>query len=449
MAKPVPITCEGVQFPSIKALCIHYGVVQQKVVRRLSQGWTPEQSVDLIARSKKGSRGIPIEFNGILYGSLVEASNAFGVDPSTVAARVRKGYSIDDALMGQLKGRSGNRAKPIEFQGKQYDSREELCSKYGERWSNVQRRVNRGWTLEQALLIAPPPPRYRDVDGNARKHTWTAVRINDGNLEPAPDADGFKLYLITNMKNSKVYVGLTVNSLKRRLEQHFSAAKAGVKTVFANAIRKYGEQAFKIELINAEAKSFIQLQQLEVAEIAKRDSIRTGYNTAQGGSLGTTKEIIIEGKTFPSYAMAAEVFGVDPSVLSIRLTRLSWSPEEAVGLVPRDWESKEVAVTVEGRTHVSIKRAAEFYGKSYGTVHNRYRARGWTLEQALDIVPPPESSKYGGIGLVAFGKTYDSFVEAGRALGVNPESFRKRIQSGMTPEEAYRSARKKTGLLLK
>jgi hypothetical protein len=50
--------------------------------------------------------------------------------------------------------------------------------------------------------------------------------------------------------------------------------------------------------------------------------------------------------------------------------------------------------------------------------------------------------RYSGIFVKVFGKEYKSFGQAGRALGINPESFRKRIQAGMTPEMAYERARK-------
>ena len=163
-------------------------------------------------------------------------------------------------------------SEQFEFRGRTYASREELCAEFGQRWSNVQRRVNRGWTMEQGLLIEPPPPRFRDFDGHAREHKWKEVRLTDGRTEPVPDAGGYKLYFITNVVNGKVYVGLTVSSLPQRLKQHFAAARKGRKSAFTNALRKYGEEAFKIELINSAARTYDELQTQEVVEISRRDS---------------------------------------------------------------------------------------------------------------------------------------------------------------------------------
>jgi hypothetical protein len=82
----------------------------------------------------------------------------------------------------------------------------------------------RGWTLEQALGVQDAPPRFRNFEGHARDHKWKEVRVTDGKTEPIPDTDGYKLYLVTNTINGKVYVGLTIGdpeaALRRRAPGH-------------------------------------------------------------------------------------------------------------------------------------------------------------------------------------------------------------------------------------
>ncbi|MDP1686476.1 GIY-YIG nuclease family protein [Hydrogenophaga sp.] len=422
-------------------LAARYGLVATKVQQRLRLGWTAEQAVGIKPRVRQCNTGRPLTHDGISYGSLAEASRALGLDPLTVAARVSKGYSPEDALNGNLKGRSSHRSKSIEFRGQEYGSREELCRQFGQKWGNVLRRMNRGWTMEQALMLEPAPPRFRNHEGHARDHKWKEVRINEGLVEPVPDSEGFKLYVVTNTVNGKQYVGLTMTSLGQRLKQHFAAAKRGRKSAFSNALRKYGVDAFTISLIRSDAQSYAALQQQEVEEIERRDCIRNGYNTAKGGAIGTSKETMIAGKVFPSFAAAAEAYAIDPSVFALRLNRLKWSPEEAAGLVEREWEGKAQPVTIAGVEYTSLYNAASSLGVDYKLVHNRTHARGWTLEQAVGLSPPPEAGKYSGEALEVFGEQYGSIGEAARALGVNVESFRKRIRDGMTPEEAFRRAR--------
>lgn len=444
MSKNVPIICRGIQFPSVAAMCVHFGVERFKTHSRIQRGWTPEEAAGLVERVESIYRPKPVSFDGVDFPNLKAAAAALGWKDGTVQARIARGLSIADALRGNVKPRVGHNTKPVEFQGKKFRSKEELASTFGLTGALFAKRVKQGWTVEQALEIEPPPPRFRNFEGHAREQKWKEVRISDGKVEPVPDAEGYKLYLVTNSVNSKVYVGLTVGALTNRLKQHFAAARRGRMSSFANAIRKHGEDAFRIEQIANSARSYDELQEQEILEISKRDAIKCGYNTAKGGSLGTAKGLVVEGKQFQSYLEAAAHYGVDPAVMALRLGRLKWAPEEAVGLISRDWQGKEVAVTIVGKAYPSISSAALAFGLSYKLVHDRYRVKGWTLEQAVGVSPPPETAKYCGMFVKVFCKEYKSFGEAGRALGINPESFRKRIQTGMTPEMAYERARKKT-----
>lgn len=243
--------------------------------------------------------------------------------------------------------------------------------------------------MEQALGLEPPPPRFRNFEGHARERKWKEVRIADGRVEPVPDIKGYKLYLVTNTVNDKVYVGLTITSSEQRLKQHFAATRKGRKSAFTNALRKYGEAAFKIELIRSDARTYDELQEQEVLEIEQRGSIRNGYNTAKGGSIGTAKDVTVAGKVYPSYAMAAHAHGVDPVVFSLRLGRLKWSPDEAAGLIPRSGSGISEAVNVNGTTFASLQEAAAAHRVNYGTAWSRYRKKGWTIEQSLNLSPPP------------------------------------------------------------
>ena len=446
MSKTVPIICRGIQFPSVAAMCVYFGVERYKTHSRIQRGWTPEEAAGLVERVESIYRPKPVSFDGVDFPNLKAAAAALGWKDGTVQARIARGLSVEDALRGHAKPRVGYNTKPVEFQGKKFRSKEELASTFGLTGPLFAKRVKQGWTVEQALEIEPPPPRFRNFEGHAREQKWKEVRVSDGKVEPVPDADGYKLYLVTNSVNFKVYVGLTVGALTSRLKQHFAAARRGRMSAFANAIRKHGEDVFRIEQIANSARTYDELQEQEVLEISKRDAIKSGYNTAKGGSLGTAKGLVVEDRQFQSYLEAAAHYGVDPAVMALRLGRLKWTPEEAVGLVSRDWEGKEVAVTIAGKAYPSIRSAALAFGLSYKLVHDRYRAKGWTLEQAVGVSPPPETAKYSGMFVKVFGKKYKSFGEAGRALGINPESFRKRIQTGMTPEMAYGRARKKTPL---
>ena len=91
------------------------------------------------------------------------------------------------------------------------------------------------------------------------------------------------IYIIKNNINNKVYIGQTINKLNRRLKQHFSAARCGSNTYFAQAIRKIGEENFYIEPLEEVEIEFLDEQ--EIYWISKYNSYENGYNSTRGGQL--------------------------------------------------------------------------------------------------------------------------------------------------------------------
>lgn len=445
MVKPKQIVCDGVVYDSLLLLSQCFGVHQSTVARRLRDGWSPEEAVGISPKPKRKGHGTSVTYMGKSYPHLKALADELQIDANTFRARLARGYSLEDAAAGQMRPRVSALSETIDFDGKKYPSKDSLAKSHGTTWSVVGRRLLRGWTMRQALGIDPEPPRFRNHEGHARDNNWKKTRQTLGKIEPIPDAEGYKIYLITNSVNGKQYVGLTIGTLPDRLKQHFAAARKGRKAPLPNAIRKHGENAFSIELIRADAQSYAELQDQEIHEIAARDSIRSGYNSAIGGAVGITKPITIAGKHFGSRAQAAEHYGVDATVFNLRINRLKWTPEEAAGLTEKTWKGKEVAVEVEGVKYPSIRQAAIALGKDFRKVYDRFSEKGWTLEQALDIHPPPETVKSVGLPVSAFGFTYSSIAEAARAHGIHPESLRKRITRGEAPEAAINAASAKKG----
>ena len=96
----------------------------------------------------------------------------------------------------------------------------------------------------------------------------------------------YKIYLATNTLNNKKYVGMTKLALRQRIALHSSNAKKSSrsKSVFADALKKYGIAAFCWETI-CEHDDFIETQKLEVFYIKKFKTHITngGYNLTTGG----------------------------------------------------------------------------------------------------------------------------------------------------------------------
>ena len=92
------------------------------------------------------------------------------------------------------------------------------------------------------------------------------------------------IYKATNIINNKVYIGQTIHPLSVRKGQHERSYEYGYKTAFSNAIRKYGKENFKWEVIY-ETDSIEDLNEKESYYIEYYKSLVTenGYNLKGGG----------------------------------------------------------------------------------------------------------------------------------------------------------------------
>lgn len=95
------------------------------------------------------------------------------------------------------------------------------------------------------------------------------------------------IYIITNSINGKVYIGQTIQTLKKRWQEHcrkgFSDSERNMR--IKRAINKYGRENFRI--IELERCSTEELDEKEIYYISLYDSYNSGYNSTKGGKSGT------------------------------------------------------------------------------------------------------------------------------------------------------------------
>lgn len=123
-------------------------------------------------------------------------------------------------------------------------------------------------------------------------------------------ADGI-IYLVTNTLTQSQYIGLTVQTLKRRWQYHVEQSKAGhiksEKSLHAS-IRKYGADKFTIREID-KGTTKKDLEAKERQWIKKLNTlVPNGYNISTGGVSGGShkKTTTINGERFESVGKAAE-----------------------------------------------------------------------------------------------------------------------------------------------
>lgn len=99
----------------------------------------------------------------------------------------------------------------------------------------------------------------------------------------------YSIYKITNLVNSKCYIGFT-EDVKRRWKQHKVNRKNGVKPLY-QAFRKYGIENFAFEVIYESEDRDETLLIKEPYYIQLYDSIKNGYNFQEGGNNTNTQDL--------------------------------------------------------------------------------------------------------------------------------------------------------------
>jgi group I intron endonuclease len=91
------------------------------------------------------------------------------------------------------------------------------------------------------------------------------------------------VYLITNKKTGKKYVGQTIKTLKRRWSLHLSDATRGSAMYLHRAIRKYGEENFSVKPLHVcESREELNLSEVFYISLLRTKSPK-GYNMSDGG----------------------------------------------------------------------------------------------------------------------------------------------------------------------
>lgn len=122
--------------------------------------------------------------------------------------------------------------------------------------------------------------------------------------------------------SGKVYHGITVRAVESRLSEHSRRALLGDKTLpLHRAIRKYGINAFKVEIMNP-STDIDELHALEVAAISRDNSYApNGYNATFGGEGAVGRVCSKESRD--NYRRAAE-----RKLVRMKEQRASRTPEQ-------------------------------------------------------------------------------------------------------------------------
>ena len=155
--------------------------------RRLRSGWSLEEALELKKRKRNSPRGRQIVIQGQVFSSLKSTAQRYGIKWQNIQRRLELGWSPEEAVGLKTRHtiRKGN-PTPVVFLGKKFNSYKERNEFYGIKGKpyNVERRIARGWTERQAVGLDPPPHRHRDLEGRPRPQSWRGVELIEGQKYP-------------------------------------------------------------------------------------------------------------------------------------------------------------------------------------------------------------------------------------------------------------------------
>lgn len=133
------------------------------------------------------------------------------------------------------------------------------------------------------------------------------------------------IYKITNLINNKIYIGKTKHLIYKRWRQHIESSH-NPKVAIHYAIRKYGENNFKINVI-MKCRTFKELNENEKFYIRYYKSLKNGYNLTEGGDGNSNPTVETRNKVSKNHAnnkgKNSPMYGKHPSKEIIRRLRLS------------------------------------------------------------------------------------------------------------------------------
>ena len=194
------------------------------------------------------------------------------------------------------------------------------------------------------------------------------------------------IYKVTHIESERLYFGITKRTLERRKAEHLKQAMSGKTNRLHRAIKRYGAEAFKFEVVTT-AVNDREACAIERGLIAQAGSMNRalGFNQSTGGEMGNG---VARGQSTKDNLRAiANKQWADPEAReAARQTKLGWKPPEQhlEHLRALAAAQKGVPITDEVRARMSAAQIGhETSQETRAKIGAKSKGRTWSIERRL------------------------------------------------------------------
>lgn len=349
---------------------------------------------------------------GNMYSSIGDMCNTYGIKISTFYSRLQRGYTLQDALTE----RRWNHCC-CDHNGKQYPSFEDMCLYYNQGKKLVINRLHNGWSLEDALTI----PKRQRFNENSPKNKKKKMCIDHENR------------CFKNMTQMCKYWGVTRELYKDRIRRGWTIKdaltipKGEYSPTFIESTDHTGR---KFKTFSDMCKAY------DISTNTVKDRLRRGWNLKIALTTPPARKIVpCKDHLNIEYRCLSDMCAAYNISLSLYYNRLSLGYDlEDILTLPLNHHFGRPTDHL-GQKFETYEDMCTYWGITVSLWRERIK-NGWTLEETLTL-PLGEKHSYWKESVDHLGITYKNFAEMCRAYGFKNENIVKsRLSHGWTLEEA-------------
>ena len=139
----------GNKFNTRKDMLKHWGISSTSYQDRINRGWSMEKSLATPTKNIRRPQEYT-DFKGNVFPNATSMAKEYGVSLVTLLKLLDKGNTPEEATY-LLSQRSSKRGNYVDHLGVKFSSRAEMLKTYGVNYATFYKRMENGWSLEEAL----------------------------------------------------------------------------------------------------------------------------------------------------------------------------------------------------------------------------------------------------------------------------------------------------------